>query len=162
MTLFDPDAILDVLVAHDVRFVLIGGLAAAFHGYPGITQDLDVCYARDDENLEHLAAALRVMEASPRGVDEDVPFQLDYRTLKAGNAFTFQTIFGSFDCLGTPSGTDGFQDLLQVAEGYEIDGATILVAALADLERMKRAAGRAKDLIALEWIRAIRDETEER
>ncbi len=157
---FDPEGVMRVLAEHDVRFVLIGGLAAAVHGYPGITQDLDVCYARDAENLERLTAALRDLRARLRGVDEDVPFALDVRALEAGDSFTFVTDLGDVDCVGTPSGTGGFADLVQGATLHDVGGIPLAVCSLADLERMKRSAGRSKDLAALEWIRAIRDEIE--
>jgi len=39
-----------------------------------------------------------------------------------------------------------------------VDGLTVRVASIEDLIRMKRAAGRPKDLIALEWLAAVRDE----
>ena len=35
MTEFDPDRLLQVLHQHDVRYVLIGGLAAALRGSDG-------------------------------------------------------------------------------------------------------------------------------
>src|SRR5688572_23065727 len=52
---FDPLAGLRALVDRSVRFVLIGGYAAALRGSPMITGDVDVCHARDTENLERLA-----------------------------------------------------------------------------------------------------------
>ena len=52
---FDPAAILERLAAADVRFVVVGGLAAQAHGSPSMTDDLDICYARDADNLRALA-----------------------------------------------------------------------------------------------------------
>ena len=155
---FDPIGILLTLVDHRVRFVLIGGLAASLRGSPMLTGDLDICYARDQENLEHLAASLVELHARLRGVDEDVPFRLDAATLRNGDSFTFQTDKGAFDCLATPSGTDGFDDLVGGATEEGIGVATILVASLEDIARMKRAAGRPKDRVALEWIKAVQED----
>ena len=157
---FRPADILLALVDGGVRFVLIGGLAAAMRGSPVITGDIDICYARDPDNLQRLASVLKDLEATLRGVDDEVPFQFDARALAAGDSFTFSTRLGSLDCLGTPPGTAGFDDLDADATSEEIGTTTIRVCSLYALERMKRAAGRPKDLIALEWIRAIRDETE--
>jgi hypothetical protein len=158
---FDPDAVLRALASHRVRFVLIGGLAASLHGSPVITFDLDVCYARDDENLERLAAALRELGAQLRGVDEPVPFQLNAKSLRNGDTFTFLTSAGAVDLLGTPSGTLGFSDLDAGAiEMVVAGGVVIRVASLDDLMRMKRASAREKDLIGLEWLGAVRDELE--
>ncbi|MFB3739942.1 MAG: hypothetical protein ACE14W_13380 [Candidatus Velamenicoccus archaeovorus] len=157
---FDPLGALRILVERGVRFVLIGGFAAALRGSPMITGDLDICYARDQEDLEALADALRRLGARRRGVPEDVPFRLEPATLRAGDRFTFATEAGPLDCLGTPSGTDGYRDLNASATDEELDGLTVRVASLDDLIRMKRAAGRPQDLIAVEWLSALRDELE--
>lgn len=159
-TAFDPLGALRVFTEHDVRFVLIGGFAAALRGSPMITGDLDLCYARDDENLERLALALRSLDARLRGAPDDVPFQLDTEALRNGDRFTFATSAGALDCLGTPAGTTGFADLDAAATDEVVDDLTIRVASIEDLIRMKRAAGRPKDLIAVEWLVAVRDETE--
>lgn len=159
-TVFDPIGALRVFIEHDVRFVLIGGFAAALRGSPMITGDLDLCYARDDENLERLALALRSLDARLRGAPDDVPFQLDAEALRNGDHFTFATSAGALDCLGTPAGTTGFADLDAAATDEVVDDLTIRVASIEDLIRMKRAAGRPKDLIAVEWLVAVRDETE--
>jgi len=84
-------------------------------GRPVITNDTDICYERSDENLERLATALRELGARLRGVNEDVPFRLDARTLRVGDHFTFTTSAGSVDCLGTPGGVDGFDELARSA-----------------------------------------------
>lgn len=158
--LFEPVDILMALIDGGVKFVLIGGLAASMRGSPMVTGDIDICYAMDPENLERLASVLKDLGATLRGVGEDVPFLLDGKTLAAGDSFTFSTPKGSLDCLGTPSGTRGFDDLNSDATSEGIGVATVRVCSLDALERMKRASSRAKDLVALEWIKAIRDETE--
>jgi hypothetical protein len=151
---------LGVLVRHQVRFVLIGGYAAIARGSPFLTGDIDICYSRDDENLERLAAALRELGATLRGAPPNVPFLLDAKTLKAGDHFTFSTTAGDLDCLGTPSGTGGFPDLDAGSTEEDLEGFSIHVASLEDLIRMKRAAHRPKDLIAREWLGGLRDEIE--
>jgi hypothetical protein len=157
---FDPVGALRVLTAHGVRFVLIGGFAAVIRGSPVITGDIDICYARDKENLEHLAEALRELQATLRGAPPDLPFLLDARTLKNGDHFTFATRVGPMDCLGTPAGTAGFRDVDADATDEDLDGLTVRVASLDDLIRMKRSAGRPKDRIALEWLGNLREELE--
>jgi hypothetical protein len=157
---FDPLKALRALTQHRVRFILIGGFAAALRGSPVITGDTDVCYARDEENLDRLAAALKQLRATLRGAPEDVTFQLDPETLQRGDAFTFNTTAGPLDCVGTPAGTAGFDDLDEDATDEDLDGLTVRVASIEDLIRMKRAAGRPKDLIGLEWLGGVRDELE--
>jgi len=158
MTSFSPLAALGVLVDHGVRFVMIGGVAAAAHGSPSLTGDLDVCYDRDPENLDRLAAALIELHAVLRGADPGTGFVLDARTIAAGDHFTFTTDAGDLDVLGTPAGTDGFADLDTNAIDVDLDGFIVRTASLGDLIRMKRAAGRPKDRVELEILGALRDE----
>ncbi len=155
---FDAYAIVRVLERHGVEFVLIGGIAGQLWGSPTITQDLDICYGRDRSNLERLAAALRELHAKLRRVKEDVPFRLDALTLAAGDSFTFETDLGDLDCLGAPTGTNGYDDLKPAAERMPLGGHAVWVTSLDDLIRMKRAAGRAKDRIQLEILGAVREE----
>ena len=49
-----------------IAMVVIGGIAASLQGSTTITNDFDICYARDKENLERLAAALKELEATLR------------------------------------------------------------------------------------------------
>lgn len=154
--------ILRTLRARGVRYVLIGGYAGTLWGSPTVTRDIDICYARDQNNLKALAAALRDLEARLRGTREEVPFILDARTLAAGDHFTFTTIAGNLDCLGTPTGTHGFEELAATATTVDLDGMPIAVASLDDLIRMKRAAGRPKDRIEVEVLGALREEIERR
>lgn len=157
---YDPIPALKVLVRHRVRFIIIGGFAGNVLGSPMATFDLDICYARDYDNLEQLAAALQELKAKLRGAPEDVPFILDAKTLEMGDHFTFTTTVGSVDVLGTPAGTRGYDDLDRVAEAKELNGLTVKVASIDDLIRMKRAAGRPKDLIQAEVLGALREEIE--
>jgi hypothetical protein len=159
---FDPDRILWVLHRREVRFVVIGGLAGNLLGTADITNDLDICYARDRDNLERLAEALKELGARlrvTREPDADLPFQLDATTLANGDSFTFATDAGDFDILGTPRGTHGFEDLDAGAADLDLgEGLVVRVASIDDLMRMKRASARAKDLLQLEHLGALRDE----
>jgi hypothetical protein len=155
---FDALRLLQELNEAGVRYIVVGGVAARVLGSPLVTADLDVCYARDEDNHEALAGVLRRLHARLRGADAGLPFRLDAKTLAMGETFTFETDFGAFDILGTPSGTDGYEDLAKSAVRVELDGLTVLVASIDDLIRMKRAAGRRKDLLAIEELGALREE----
>ena len=155
---FDPRPILGVLVHHQVRFVVIGGVAASLQGSTTITNDFDICYSRDSDNLERLAAALTEVGATLRGAREPVAFRLDARTLKAGLNFTFDTKYGPFDCRGEASGSFDYEQLTTNADEMDLVGTKVPVASLDDLIRMKRAAGRPKDRIELEVLAAVREE----
>jgi hypothetical protein len=160
MAAFDPVRSLAALIDAEVEFIVIGGVAGAAHGSPSVTQDLDVCPRRTPENLERLAAVLRGLAAKLRGTDDDVPFLLDARTLSEGDHFTFATDAGDLDVLGTPAGTEGYDDLIRDADRVDLGGFTVAVASLDSLIRMKRAAGRPKDRVEVEILGALRDEIE--
>jgi hypothetical protein len=159
---FDALRLLRVLDGHRVRLLVIGGFAARLHGSPTVTNDLDVCYAGDRANLHALAAALAELRARLRGAPPDAPFRLDAATLRAGDRFTFLTSAGSLDILGAPEGTAGFDELARAGTTMDLGGLVVRVAALDDLIRMKRAAGRPKDLIELEVLGALREEIDAR
>jgi hypothetical protein len=159
---FAPLDALEALVGHRVRFVVIGGFAAQLLGSSLLTGDLDICYSRDDENLVGLSKALRALGARLRGAPKGVSFVLDSKTLRAGDRFTFETAAGALDCLGAPAGIPGgYEELERAAEELEIDGYRVKVASIDDLIRMKRAAGRPKDLRVVEELGALRDEIDE-
>ncbi len=162
MNASDFFGVLSVLTRYEVRFVLIGGLAARLHGSPTVTLDIDICPARDEQNLQSLVRALQSIDAKLRGVEEVVPFLLDTKSLSRGVNFTFTTTMGALDVLGEPAGTQGYEDLVPNAVEMIIDGITVLVASLEDLMRMKEAAGQPKDRIELEILGALRDEVEGR
>jgi predicted nucleotidyltransferase len=159
---FDPLRLLEVLTHGDVRFVVIGAVAGRILGSPTLTRDLDICYAADGANLEALASVLTSLHAHLRGADSKLPFRLDAPSLKAGDTFTFATEAGDLDVLRTPAGTQGFEELQRTAFLTDLDGIKVFVASLDDLIRMKRAAGRPKDMIEAEVLGALRDELDER
>jgi hypothetical protein len=156
---YDPSRVLRTLNAHQVRYVVIGGLASQILGAPVVTHDTDICYERSAANMERLASALQELGAELRDarVDEELPSVLDGRTIAAGDSFTFRTGAGAVDILATPSGTGGFRDLTERASDYELDdGLVVRVVDLEDLIRMKEAAGRIKDRLHLEQLAAMR------
>ncbi|HYC61819.1 MAG TPA: hypothetical protein VEK79_19865 [Thermoanaerobaculia bacterium] len=160
---FDPHLALRTFNAHDVRFLVIGGFAGALLGSPSFTYELDICYERSVSNHEALATASRELHATLRGAPAGLPFPLDAKTIAMGDSFTFDTIAGSIDCLGTPSGTHGYRDLIVSAKEMDLgEGLRVMVASVDDLMRMKRSAGRAKDVAELAILAAIKDEEAKR
>lgn len=177
----DTAAIVEVLARHSVRSIVIGGVAGNLHGSATVTQDLDVCYARDRANLEALARALRELEVTLRGAPPGLPFRADEPTLRMGLNFTFDTKYGPLDCLGEATGISRsavddldlhrtiamqlgrstYEVLAPNAERMRIGETDVLVASLDDLIRMKRGAGRPQDLIEVERLTALREVREE-
>lgn len=162
MRAFDPLGALRTLIAYKVHFVVIGGLAARLHGSPTVTNDLDVCHDASAANLKRVADALQQMEATLRLPDpaEHIAVPIDPRLLAATQNLTLSTEFGALDLLARPAGTDGYNDLVRDAVSLKLKrDLGVAVASIDDLIRMKRASGRPKDLIEVEVLSALQDET---
>jgi hypothetical protein len=138
-----------------IECVLVGGVAATVHGSSIPTQDLDICYSRDNANLARMITALRAVNATLRGAPKDLPFILDEETLRRGLNFTFDTEAGKLDLLGEVQGVGGYVECVEHADEAEIFGSRHRVLSLEKLIAAKRAAGRPKDLLALVELEAI-------
>lgn len=149
---------LEVLERHEVRYVVIGGLAAELHGSPYITRDVDVTPARERDNFVKLAAALRELEAKLRLPDLDYPVEvpLDEHSFDQWTTWTYVTKHGYLDIALLPDGTRGYEDLRRDATRERLtDTLEVSVAALADVIRSKEAAGREKDRAVLPILRQV-------
>ena len=146
---------LSLLGQFEVQCVLIGGVAASVHGSALLTNDLDVCYARNSENLVRLANALQSVHARLRNAPPDIPFLLDAETLRHGLNFTFATEIGSIDLLGEVRGVGFYEDVCADSVIYDLFGYSFHVINLQKLILAKRAAGRPKDIIAVVELEAI-------
>jgi aryl-alcohol dehydrogenase-like predicted oxidoreductase len=136
--------LLRTLAAADVDFILVGGVAAAAHGSPRSTQDLDVIYSREDRNLERLVEAILPYHPYLRGAPPGLPFRLDFETLRAGLNFTLVTELGWLDLLGEIVGGGTYEDLLSHSITVEAFGSSCRVLDLETLIRPKKMAGRPK------------------
>ena len=156
----DPEALFRVLARHQVRYVLIGGLAAVLHGSSALTNDADICPERSPANLERLAAALREMGARIRASAEPdgLPFDCDAMLLARMKMVNLSTRHGDFDLSFEPAASAGYEDLVARAIPFDIGGTQVLVASLADIIRSKEAADRPKDRATLPILRALEDE----
>ncbi|HEX7773836.1 MAG TPA: hypothetical protein VF435_15550 [Pyrinomonadaceae bacterium] len=139
----------------------MGGIAALIHGSMLLTNDVDVCYARDPENLQRLAGALQSVHARLRNAPEGLPFILDAETLKRGLNFTFTTDVGDLDLLGEVRGVGNYDEVLAGSITVELFDYRFAVIDIGKLVIAKRAAGRPKDLIALPELEAIQEAQQE-
>ena len=160
-TPFDPVVMLAALHDAEVRFVLIGGMAAVLHGDVGVTVDIDIAPAYDPGNLERLAAALRSLDARIRtdAAPEGLAFDCSAGFLRNAGPdalLSLTTRAGALDVAFTPAGTNGYHDLKRGAVAMEpAEGFSILVASLADVIRSKSAADREKDQQALPRLQRL-------
>jgi predicted nucleotidyltransferase len=154
----DLAGILRALTRHRVEFIIVGGVAATMHGSARVTQDLDLIYARNEANLHRLVAALRRQHPYPRGAPPGLPFSWDVDLLRGGLNFTLRTELGNLDLLGEITGGGTYEELLP--HSVEIAAFRLRCRCL-DLEtliRVKRAAGRPRDLEAVAELHVILEE----
>jgi hypothetical protein len=144
------------LDAAGVEFIVIGGIAAIAHGSPSFTFDLDIVFATDEPNLERLGRALQDLNATLRGVTDDVPFVPDARALRHVRLLTLDTEEGPLDVMVQPDGSKGYEQLRAGSIEAVVEGTAVRVAGLDDLIAMKKASGRPKDRLHLEELEAIK------
>ena len=133
---------LKLLNAHQVEYLLIGGYAVAYHGYPRATADMDIWIAVHSQNAERIVAALKEFGF-------DLPELSPALFLKEGQMIRMGVPPVRIDIATTISG-------VSFAEGYAarvvdvLDGVDVNLISLPHLKANKKAAGRHKDLDDLE------------
>jgi len=71
--------ILEILIKHDVKFVIVGGVSAVLYGAMRMTFDLDIVHSRSDENIKKLLKALKEINAHYRGMGGKIISPKDYQ-----------------------------------------------------------------------------------
>jgi hypothetical protein len=153
---------LQKLIAADVRFVVIGGVAAIVHGSPMYTRDLDICYEASDDNLSRLVDVLRSWNVQLRGAPAGLPWILDVRAVRTNPVLTLIGTEGLIDIMDRLDGVGDFAAARAASIEAEWDDLTFPVLSLDALIKAKRAAGRAKDRPALILLEALREERRKR
>lgn len=157
--------ILKRLTEYDVRYVLIGGVAAVVHGSPVVTRDVDVCAPLDDENRAKIIEALRGLKPRWRfRPDKFIPVD-DAEKFRGAKHLYINTDWGDIDILGELPDFCSFEDLAGKTVETDMGGFKCEVLDLDTLIAVKRAAGRDKDKFAvmhLEAIKRIQDEQKHR
>jgi len=142
-------AALKDLCGRDIRFVLVGGLAAALHGAPGQTYDVDLVYSPEPENIQRLLGFLRDVDAIFR-IQPARRLRPDESHLAGGGHLNLLTRYGPVDLLGTIGNHLGYADLLAHSNEMDIgEGLRIQVLDLETIIAVKEQLGSAKDLAAL-------------
>ena len=155
----DPRGLLKALADAEVRFVLIGGVAAVLQGVPVFTNDVDTVHARHADNRKRLAAALRSLGASYRRHAPRIEPKEDDRGFPGTHLL--DTRLGNLDLIGVAVGGLDYERLLEHAREMDPgEGVHVLVADLALLTRMKEALGREKDRARLPDYRRALEERE--
>jgi predicted nucleotidyltransferase len=134
---------------HGVDYLLIGGVAVGFHGYPRGTADIDFWYNPTHENFYNLLTALK-----SHGIDisslENIVFDKQ-RTFLRIPQFGFKTEF-----LPTIPGVKSFPECKKNAIKTDIDGIEVHILGYDDLIKNKETLKRPSDLLDVEELRKRR------
>lgn len=155
----DFNALLRLLVENEVEFIIVGGAAATAHGSARLTFDLDIVYKRGNANIARIVNALKPIQPYLRGAPPGLPFDWSVETVEKGLNFTLVTTQGALDLLGEIAGGGGYDQLLTETIKVEIAGVECLCLGLERLIKVKRAAGRPKDLEVVAELEQILDES---
>ena len=133
----DFEELLRLLEEHGVDYMIVGGYAVAFHGYPRFTKDIDLFYRPEEENVGRLRKALVRF-----GFNEtDLPASA---FLSKGNVVTFGVVPTRVDLI---NGIDGvsYEEARANAVRGTYGRVSVSFIGLADLIRNKKATPRARD-----------------
>jgi hypothetical protein len=143
-------------VRHDVRFIIVGGMAGALQGAPVNTLDLDIVYATDRENVGRLLRALKSVDARFR--DDARHLAPNESHLLSKGHKLLATSHGQLDVLGTIEEDSGYEQLIEDSDQLELAGERVHVPSLERLIRVKEKLARPKDQLMLLILRATLDE----
>lgn len=147
------------LTKAEVRFVVVGGVAAAAHGSQHVTNDLDVCYDATSDNVQRLATLLTSWQAYPRSIEPGLPFFMDARQFWAQPTMTLTSRAGDIDVLRHVTGVGDYAEARQRSVEVDAFDVRFRLLDLPALIAAKRAANRPKDvghLLELEALLALR------
>ena len=140
----DFSEFLRLLDAKGVEYLLIGGYAVGYHGYPRATKDLDLWVARTPENAARLVTALREFGFNAPDLAPDL-FLAEGRIVRMGMPPL------RIEIATTISGVE-FADCWAARVEAEFDGVPVKIIGREHLKRNKRASGRHQDLADLEHL----------
>ncbi len=141
----DAERILAVLAAHEVEYVIVGGLAVQTHGHVRTTVDIDVYPRPDRVNLARLADALNEIEAEILNPGSE-GVKIDAVTLPRATLWQFATRHGAIDVIHDAPGAPPYGELRSRALKITLGDLKLAVAGRDDLISMKRASARPVDL----------------
>ncbi len=125
-----------------VKYLLIGGYAVGYHGYPRATNDMDIWVAVDPDNAKQVTVVLREFGFDLPELTPDLFLQRD-KIIRMGNPpLRIEITTGV-------SGV-GFEECYRSRVVDTFDELEISIIDLPHLKINKKAAGRMKDLADLE------------
>jgi len=151
----DYRSLIESLARNGVKYIIVGAAAAIAQGSTRLTQDLDLVYQRDEDNIRRLIEALAPYRPYPRDAPPGLPFRWDPQTLRNGLNFTLTTTAGSLDLFGEILLGGNYEQLRPHSIPLQLFGHECLCLGLERLIEVKRAAGRPKDFEAIAELEEI-------
>ncbi len=149
------DELLVRLIQADVRFVVIGGLALGSWGVVRGTKDCDIVPDPEQKNLARLAHVVVELGGHVQLGESLLGSERSIVTLLcSGERALIATQLGDLDVVQGLEGVLPYAELRASAIDVEMADVTIAICALEHLRRMKRAAGRPRDLVDLDDLDA--------
>jgi hypothetical protein len=145
-----PSAVFATLARHDVRFVLIGGVAAIVRGWEGITPDVDIVPDERYDNLQRLSDAFQDLV---RQRSAELAAALAGNV--SGRTWNLLSDLG-LDIMFHPDGAGGYDELRRNATVFTIRSWGVYVASLDDLIRAKQTSARTKDVAIVPDLVSLR------
>jgi hypothetical protein len=149
---FSPDtrALIALLHAHGVRYLIVGGEAAIFHGHARLTGDVDFFFDAGQENVARLYAALESFWGGEiPGIGSVDELTATGTVVQFGVPPNRIDLINEIDGVGFEEAWEDRVDAIMVADDEPIPLPYIGVDALV---KNKRAAGRPKDLDDLSYL----------
>jgi predicted nucleotidyltransferase len=151
------DEVLRRLATAKVDFVLIGGLALNAWGVVRGTKDVDVVVDPHPENLKRVAEVAVALGGHVQKGDSLLGSAISIASALAdGEQLMIKTPIGMLDVVQGLEGVPPYETLRAGASEADVLGVKIAVCSVEDLQAMKRAAGRPRDLVDLEDLEAAR------
>ena len=155
------DEVLRVLTRNEVKFIVVGGVAAILQGSPLTTEDVDIVYLSADDNNARLAKALRELEAryfDPAGRQ----IEPDVSRLASMKMHLLDTSCGRVDVLRTVGEDLVYEDLVERSRVLEVAEFRVRVLDLETIIETKEHADRPKDRYQLLFLRQLQAEIQQR
>jgi hypothetical protein len=140
----DLKEFIELLNSHDVRYLIVGGYAVAYHGYPRMTGDIDIFVEVSRENAAKLEAVMAAFGFASLGLSSN-----DF--LEPGVIIQLGYPPNRIDLITSLSGVT-FGEAWEKRVSDVVDGLTLVFVGKEALMVNKAAAGRPKDLADLDAL----------
>jgi hypothetical protein len=154
----DSQTLLTRLKSSGLDFVVIGGVCVNYYGVPIATFDLDVCCPFGAENVKRIESAVKDLHAIHRLTTNKLPLESTQSSFAEMKNLYLQTDIGKLDCLSEVLGVGSYADVRKRSVTAQLSYGEFHFLDVEALIEAKKAVGRPRDLEAVSWLTAIKEE----